>query len=94
MAAIGTIYVYRQNRGASGIHFLQRYFAIGFVVAVRSAAILTSVAIPFYVAMELLGAGGEATTWQEFLFFAAAEIFLYERFGRHIREVALNTHVA
>jgi hypothetical protein len=48
LAAVGTVYIYRQNGGAAGQHFLQRYFAVGWVVFIRWLAVLILVAVPFY----------------------------------------------
>ena len=48
LAAVGTIYIYRQNGGAGGQHFLQRYFAVGWVVVVRWFVVLILVAVAFY----------------------------------------------
>ena len=44
LAVVGTIYIYRQNGGADGQYFLQRYFAISWVVTLRLLMIF--IAIP------------------------------------------------
>jgi len=39
LAFVGTIYIYLQNGGNQGQHFLQRYLLIGWVVALRLSAV-------------------------------------------------------
>src|SRR5690349_5211527 len=35
LGVLGTIWIYRQNGGVDGHHFLQRYLVIGWVVSIR-----------------------------------------------------------
>lgn len=91
LAVAGTIYIYHQNGGASGHHFLQRYFAIGWVVSVRWFFLIIPPGIVFYA---LLKGDTEDTTWDEFLFFAVAEALLYWRIGHHVGDLANKTKAA
>lgn len=51
LAIFGTIYIYRKNGGASGEHFLQRYFAIGWVVSVRWFVIFIIVSLAVFISI-------------------------------------------
>jgi hypothetical protein len=91
LAVFGTIYIYRQNGGADGQHFLQRYFAIGWVVTIRWLVILILVAIAFFTLMAVLESEAEETTWYEFVFLAVVEAVVYWRIGYHVRDLAQRT---
>lgn len=60
LAALGTIYVYRQNGVAGGQHFFQRYFAVGWVVFVRLLVASLFVAVAFYSTLAAVGADRES----------------------------------
>lgn len=71
LAAVGAIYIYRQNCGTNGCHFLQRYFAIGWVVSVRWVLALLGAMVVYFTVITF----GRVeipvqTTWYDFLFFA------------------------
>lgn len=91
LAIVGTIYIYRQNGGAAGRHFLQRYFAIGWVVFIRWLVILIFIRVGFLSLKALLGSDAEETTWDEFLFIAVVEAVIYLRIGHHVRDLAERT---
>lgn len=91
LAALGTIYIYRQNGGADGQHFLQRYFAIGWVVTLRWFLILVLVAVACFTLLAVLGSEQEETTWYEFLALATIEVVVYWRIGFHVRDLAQRT---
>ena len=91
LAVAGAIYIYRQNGAAKGQQFLQRYFAIGWVVAWRWTVAFSIVAIAFYSMLEAFGFSWESTGWHHLLFVAIAEVLLYWRFGHHVRDVARRT---
>jgi hypothetical protein len=84
LVVIGTIYLYRRNGGDAGIHFVQRYFAIGWVATVRWTALVA----PLFIVSNPLFSSPEKTTWYDFSYFAIAELVLYERIGHHIADVA------
>ena len=84
LAVVGTIYIYRQNGGAKGEHFLQRYFALGWVVTVRFFVILVIAAI----ILGALGILAEKTSAFEFLFVALAQAVFYWRIGHHVGDLA------
>ena len=87
LAVVGTIYIYRQNGGAEGQHFLQRYFAVGWVVSVRWFAVLILVTVAFYGTLAAVGADIESTHWYDFLFLAVVEAVIYWRIGHHVRDL-------
>jgi hypothetical protein len=96
IAVLGTIYIYRQNGGRDGQHFLQRYFAISWVMSLRLIAFVVAVAIVILCAtlcaaivFDLEPPEESVTTqWYEFLFGATLEVFFCWRVGRHVRDVA------
>lgn len=94
LAVVGTIYVYRQNGGADGQYFLQRYFAISWIVTLRWLVIFIITILVFSILLELVGIWSEETTWYEFLFFTASEVIIYQRTGHHVRDVAQRTITA
>jgi hypothetical protein len=84
----GTIYCYRMNGGAGGAHFLDRYFALGFVAVIRLLPALVLITLAVIITQEVLGAVPAETTGVEAtigpLFMTAA----YWRIGSHIRSVS------
>lgn len=90
LAIFGTIYIYRQNGGANGHFFLQRYLAVGWVVAVRYLAVLVPIAIVFF-ALLVADNASEVTTGGEFIFSAVAETIIYWRIAHHVRDLARKT---
>lgn len=84
LAVLGTLYVYRRNRGDDGSHFLQRYFAIGWVTMIRWLAVVAPLLLLLVIWADL----PEQTTWYEALCLGVAELVLYERIGHHIGDVA------
>jgi len=94
LAVIGTIYIYRQNGGADGQHFLQRYLAIGWVVTLRWLVVIVVCAIPIIVVVEVVGATMDATTWYEFFFIGIAETIIYWRIGHHVRDLSQRSTAA
>ena len=92
ICVLGTIYAYHCNGADKGEHFLQRYFAIGWVVSLRVIAGLFLAYCTYLVICELAGiSNGDATTWQDTLFIIGMEIFLYWRTGHHIAQLAQRT---
>lgn len=91
LAVVGTIYIYRQNGGANGQYFLQRYFAISWVVTLRLLLIGTITIIIFSILLALANVSLEETTWYEFLFVSVFEVIFYQRIGHHVRDVARRT---
>jgi hypothetical protein len=91
LAVVATIYIYRQNGGADGQHFLQRYFAIGWVVGIRWLVVLVLATIAFIATLTALGLETKHTTWYDFMFFAIGEVVVYWRIGHHVRDLANRT---
>jgi hypothetical protein len=86
--ALGTIYIYHRNGGANGQHFLQRYFAIGWVVGMRWMAVLFVATVVFYLSLRVGGGDPEGKHWSGLLFYAAAMTALYWRIGHHVGDLA------
>lgn len=84
----GTIYCYRMNGSASGQHFLDRYFALGFVAVVRLVPVFVLIALVVLVVQEVVGDVPDETTVVEatigMLFLGVA----YWRIGTHIRSIS------
>jgi hypothetical protein len=92
LAVVGTIYVYRRNGGAAGQYFLQRYFALGWVVTVRWFVVLLPAILAFFGVLEGLGFTiRDETQWYEFAFMAIAEILVYWRIGHHVGDLSTRT---
>ncbi len=68
LTVLGTVYLYRQNGGANGQHFLQRYFAISWVITLRWLSIFIITTVIFFILLELAGVSSEQMTWYEFLY--------------------------
>lgn len=88
LAILGTIYIFHQNGGSEGRYFLQRYFAIGWVVGIRCIVAIVACAIALFATLEYLGRATEETSVLDFVFFAAAEIIVYWRIGHHVHDLA------
>ena len=92
IAAGGTVYVYRQNGGGDGRFFLQRYFSIGWVVAVRFAAALLLIYAVYAVSVAAVGVDiSEHTPWYETLFLWFAQAVFFNRLALHTADVARRT---
>ena len=91
LGVMGTLYIYRRNGGAAGQHFLQRYFAVGWVVSLRWLVVIVLVAVGFFATLAALEIEAETTTWYVFLFVAVAEVVVYWRIGHHVGDLASRT---
>ena len=96
LTLVGTFYIYRQNGGANGQYFLQRYLAIGWVVTLRWLLIFIVTIVILTILLELAGIStfSEETTWYEFLYGTTLEVIIYQRIGHHVRDVALGSLTA
>jgi hypothetical protein len=88
LAVAGTIYIFRRNGGSAGEHFLQRYFAVGWVVGVRMFVIIVCVGFAFYLVLQAARIGTDGTTWYEVVLHAATEALIYWRIGCHVGDLA------
>ena len=92
ITVFGTFYIYRRNGGGHGRHFLQRYFAIGWVVSIRWIVFCVGALIPFAIALVACGIKTtEGTQWYEVAFLALAMVLLYWRIGHHVVSVTPST---
>ena len=93
VAVAGTIYVYQQNGGENAPFFLQRYFAIGWVVAVRFMAALIGLFAVYLIGLAVTGWDVPPhSEWYETSVFWVAEAILYYRVGFHARDISRRTH--
>lgn len=88
LAVAGTLYCYQRNGGTDGHHFLQRFLAVGWVVSVRFIPLFVLLAFGVIEFDGGFDATTQSTTWQQFVFFALVETFLYWMIGHHIADVA------
>ena len=94
LAVLGSIYVYRQNGGAAGNHFLQRYFAIGWVVGIRCGVIILLATAACYGTLMTVGVKTQDTAWYDLVFLVIATTLVYWRIGHHVRDLAQRTKAA
>jgi hypothetical protein len=85
---VGTVLIYQQNGGIDGRFFLQRYFAIGFVVAMRCLVAIVGGMLALLAALDSLGMSSDETTLYDLVFIGIAEIIVYWRIAYHIRDLA------
>jgi hypothetical protein len=93
LAVVATIYIYRQNGGAAGQHFLQRYLTIGWVVSVRCFPILFLVSIYVRVILRIVGVERpgvqiEEAYWHYFISVALYQVIVWWRISYHVRDLA------
>jgi hypothetical protein len=88
LAIIATIYIYKKNGGASGEHFLQRYFALGWVAGIRCVLVVLLAGMAIHLVVGRFGIETEDLPWYEFAFGAASEVLIYWRIGHHVGDLA------
>lgn len=86
LAIAGVIYAYKQNGGAQGFDFIQKYVVITWVVAVRCILIFIPCAAALYLTGEMLGLVTAQTNWFDTLIGFVFEVILYQRIGKHIAD--------
>ena len=85
----GTLWVYRQNGGPSGVDFLQRTTSLSWVLLIRfMPAMLVGAGVLLWADAASLDAVLE-TTGRDVLFWLVLLALLYQRLGTHTRDVAL-----
>ena len=84
----GSIFIYFSNGGAAGRHFLQRYFAVGWVVAFRFIPVAILAACVMYYVIDEFGMWVEETTWHDVMLMSAVQSLMYWRTGYHIGHLA------
>ena len=86
---LGTIWVYRRNGGSSGTYFLQRFLAIGWVVALRLLAVAGPTLIVFYMVVSVTVEDTPGSDWYDVVILGGVELAFYQRLGSHVRDVAI-----
>ena len=72
---LGAVYAYQKNGGDSGAYFLQRFFALGWVVFVRVLAVLIPIFFGVIFLVTLTTGVGEETQWHDVLFILFGQFF-------------------
>jgi hypothetical protein len=88
---VGSYWLYLKNKGDAGSHFLQRYFALGWVVAIRVIVFsipIVVVIVGIITYMNLGEAFGETTNYLDFLFMLILELVIYWYNGKHLADLA------
>jgi len=87
--SLGTYIIYRANGGSNGKQFAERYFSIGFVIAIRFIILLFFV----FLALSFIWFNDSSeselvTVWYEFIIYTGCIIGLYWRIVVHVKDVA------
>ncbi len=82
----GVLYAYRENGGRAGYDLIQKYVVLGWVVSFRCLIVLVPIVIGLYIVGVMFSLIKDTTGWFDTLFLFVAEIFVYQRVGRHIRD--------
>ncbi len=90
---IGIIYIYKINGGSKGEYILQRYFSLGWVVAIRwSVLIVLPTLIVYYTVLGIYylrsGVTGSTTVYDGIVF-SLIELIYFWLLGRHVKKVSL-----
>ncbi len=88
IVATGTYFSYILNGGINGKEFAERYFSIGFVVAIRFVVILTPIIIVISIITIDEIEEDVSTQWYDIIIFGLLEIIYYWRCLVHINYVA------
>ena len=96
IAVFGTIYIYQQNGGLMGSHFLQRYFAVGWVVGLRVMAFALPLMLAAYAVADYTAGYDSSihTSWLETAAFWILQAFMFYRSGYHVHDVATRNRPA
>ena len=87
----GTYWLYLKNKANAGSHFLQRYFAIGWVAAIRILVWTIPMITIFIVAsfmMEMEWLSSDSSGPIDSILLIAFELIIYWYIGKHIANVA------
>lgn len=87
-SVLGTIHAYRENGGAAGQQFLQRYLALGWVWSIRWGVWTACAFLLTSLLRELVHRMDDSTTAFDFAFLLVASLIYWWQLGIHIRSVA------
>jgi len=86
---IGTYYVYMCNKGHNGNNFLQKYFTVSWVLAIRwFIMFLIPTMIIYGIIGAIYGSISETTTMLDVVIFNIILIPYYWNLGKHIKDIA------
>lgn len=91
IAGLGTVYVYWRNGGAHGHHFLQRYLAISWVVALRWFVWSTPPLLIVSSVSQMSGVEPGTRKVYDTVLLIAVYAATYWRIASHVRDVARAT---
>jgi len=87
----GTYWLFLKNKAEAGSHFLQRFFAIGWVASIRVIVFAIPVMILLAVILIFTNANwlfAEASTFADSLFYIVLALVIYWYNGKQIADVA------
>lgn len=88
IGVLGVVYFYIKNGGAQGERFLEKYFALGFVTAVRFLLYMIPVLLVYGVLAGALDEGYiEMTTQRDVILLTVTGLVFTWYFGKQIEEV-------
>jgi hypothetical protein len=87
-SVLGTIHAYRENGGAAGQQFLQRYLALGWVWAIRWGVWFAFAGVLTLSLREFAFGVDDSTSAFDFAFWLVAYPVYWWQLGIHIRSVA------
>lgn len=88
LIVLGILWVFRQNGGAAGTDFLQRYTAIGWVICMRLVPIALLAGLVLYLKKGAPLEGGFETTAYDFVSGLGLSVVYFQRVGSHVRDVS------
>jgi hypothetical protein len=95
---IGTLYIYDANGGAKGKDFAVKFFAMGFVMAIRFVVLIIPIALVFGVVEGVVSEfwlpydssqENPITSFLWLTLFVAAYLGFYMRWAKHVRDTVV-----
>jgi len=86
-ASAGTVYLFFCNGGLNGVHFLQRFFAIGWIATLRCIPLVLVATFVYIYLIETYGQSADESTFQSCMFSLIVELLIIWRIGYHIRSL-------
>lgn len=85
---LGPVWIYRQNGGAAGSHLVERFLAIGWVLAIRFLVFLLPAFLVATLVADMMFEHEGETGWPMVILALAFQVIFYQRFGAHVGDVA------
>lgn len=89
VTVLGLIYLYVRNGGSSGVNFLQKYLALGWVMGIRFFVLIVCpvVIIYFSIIGVYVGAIPEETTWHDIITMNLMYLVYFYLLGIHMKDI-------